>query len=132
VANVLVAFEQLPIDLKLNEIHNQLNTLMAREQELEALVAQNGVAISTLSTEVSELKTSGNAMNDRWAALSAAQTAAIDALTAEVQAAREGAVSLEKLAELQATTDAAVANAAAAKAASDEATAAWDAAAQPA
>jgi chromosome segregation ATPase len=132
VANVLVAFEQLPIDLKLNEIHNQLNTLMAREQELEALVAQNGVAISTLSTEVSELKTSGNAMNDRWAALSAAQTAAIDALTAEVQAAREGAVSPEKLAELQATTDAAVANAAAAKAASDEATAAWDAAAQPA
>jgi chromosome segregation ATPase len=132
VANVLVAFERLPIDLKLNEIHNQLNTLMAREQELEALVAQNGVAISTLSTEVSELKTSGNAMNDRWAALSAAQTAAIDALTAEVQAAREGAVSLEKLAELQATTDAAVANAAAAKAASDEATAAWDAAAQPA
>jgi flagellar capping protein FliD len=132
VANVLVAFERLPIDLKLNEIHNQLNTLMAREQELEALVAQNGVAISTLSTEVSELKTSGNAMNDRWAALSAAQTAAIDALTAEVQAAREGAVSPEKLAELQATTDAAVANAAAAKAASDEATAAWDAAAQPA
>jgi hypothetical protein len=106
--------------------------LMAREQELEALVAENSVAINTLSTEVGELKASGNAMSERWAALSAAQTAAIEALTAEVEVARAGAVSDEKAAELKATTDAAVAAAAAAKAASDEATAAWDAAAQPA
>jgi hypothetical protein len=55
----------------------------------------------------------------------------IEALTAEVAAARDGAVSPEKLAELQAASDANVAKAAEAKAASDETTAQWDAVAQP-
>lgn len=130
-SDVLVAFEKLPIGLKLNEIHRKLELLMSREQELEALVAQNGAAIASLTTEVGELKTAGDAALARQGETIAAQTAAITALTAEVQAARQGAVSPEKMAELQAASDAAVANAAAAKAIADEAEAAWNAIGQP-
>jgi uncharacterized coiled-coil protein SlyX len=113
------------------EILRQLGELMAREQELEVLVASQTESINALGVEVTELKDSGNAMGTRLRDALGAATAAIEALTAEVAAARDGAVSPEKLAELQAASDANVAKAAEAKAASDETTAQWDAVAQP-
>jgi uncharacterized coiled-coil protein SlyX len=47
------------------EILRQLGELMAREQELEVLVASQTESINALGVEVTELKDSGNAMGTR-------------------------------------------------------------------
>ncbi len=104
---------------------------MSREADLEALVAQNTAAVVALGDEVGELKTTGNDAVARLREIISTQVAAVDALTAEVAAAREGAVSAEKMAELQAATDANVAAAAEAKADADQVEAEWAAVAAP-
>ena len=129
-SDVLVPFDKLPIDLKLNEIHRKLELFMSREAELEALVAANTASNEKLVNEVAELRVAGNAAMDRLRAQIAAQADVITAQGAEIALAREGAVSAEKMAEAQAATDAAVERANNAATVADETEAEWDAVGQ--
>jgi peptidoglycan hydrolase CwlO-like protein len=115
-----------------NEILQKLGDLMSREAELEAIVAQNTAVTNQLRGEIGEMRASGDAAIARLREALGALTAANEALTAEVAAAREGAVSPEALAQLQAETDASVAAGAEAVAAADEAEAEWNQIGQPA